>query len=145
MTPLELGGDIGGSLRGPAAFCGVYSHKPTYGLIPRRGPSTPAVPPEVSVRGPLARSVEDLVLLLNICAGPDRANVGGNAWKLDLPKPVKRSLKEYKVAVWSDDVMSPVDDALVAGAENVAGRLEKAGALVNRTARPAFDLKENHS
>ena len=51
LTPLELGGDIGGSIRIPAAFCGIYGHKPTFGIIPKRGPTSTGVPTDISVRG----------------------------------------------------------------------------------------------
>jgi amidase len=72
LTPLELGGDIGGSVRIPAAFCGIYGHKPTFGIIPKRGPTSARVPTDISVRGPLARSAEDLALLVDLLAGADR-------------------------------------------------------------------------
>ena len=72
MTPFELGGDIGGSIRTPASFTGLYGHKPTYGLIPKRGPSMPRVPTEISSRGPLARTIEDIKLLMSITQGADR-------------------------------------------------------------------------
>src|SRR3954469_19581134 len=75
FVPLELGSDIGGSLRAPAHFCGVYSHKPSLDLVPQRGsgyPKTPAilVRGDMSVIGPMARSANDLALLLSVVAGP---------------------------------------------------------------------------
>src|SRR5258707_1149188 len=65
--PLELGSDIGGSLRAPAHFCGVFSHKPSLDLVPQRGagpPQTPVVPVrgDLAVAGPMARSATDLAL-----------------------------------------------------------------------------------
>ena len=145
LTPFELGGDIGGSIRIPAAFCGVYGHKPTFGLIPRRGPSTSLIPPEVSVKGPLARTAADLSLVLQICAGPDRSNVGSRGWVLDLPQPTKHRLSEFKVAVWADDLEAPVDDQLVGAAERVGHMLKVAGCQVDFAARPNFDTKHNTS
>jgi amidase len=64
LTPLELGGDIGGSVRIPAAFNGIYGHKPTFGIIPKRGPTSTKVPTDISVRGPLARSTGKTTSLL---------------------------------------------------------------------------------
>src|SRR5207253_3181447 len=88
FVPLELGSDIGGSLRGPAHFCGVFAHKPTHGLVPSRGhipPGAPAFPVEVdlSVVGPMARSAGDLALALDVLAGPDEPLA--TAYKLALP------------------------------------------------------------
>jgi amidase len=143
LTPFELGGDIGGSIRGPASFTGIYGHKPTYGLIPKRGPSMSRIPTEISVRGPLARTIEDLKLLMSITAGADEANVGRRGWKLDLPQPTKTSLKEYKVAIWADDEMAPVCDELTETSEDIARFLENRGCVVDRHARPQFSKVEN--
>jgi len=73
MTPLEIGSDIGGSIRVPAHFCGVYGHKPTYGLVPGRGhdyPGTDSLDAALAVVGPMARSAEDLAVTMDIIAGP---------------------------------------------------------------------------
>ena len=75
MVALELGSDIGGSIRVPAAFCGLYGHKPTHGLLPVRGHDFPgsggAEPDPLAVIGPLARSAGDLELAMHVLAGPD--------------------------------------------------------------------------
>ena len=68
FTGLEAGSDIGGSIRNPAHFCGVFGHKPTYGIVPLKGhelaPDMPDV--DLAVSGPLARSAEDLELALGL-------------------------------------------------------------------------------
>src|SRR3989475_487041 len=75
LTPLEVGSDIGGSIRVPAAFCGVYGHKPSETALPRSGqfpyPPMPNAAVAMGVQGPLARSAEDLELALDVLAGPD--------------------------------------------------------------------------
>ena len=83
--PLSLGSDIGGSLRVPAHFCGVCAHKPTYDLAASRGHLPPGLPAwfvgrDMAVIGPMARSVDDLVLALDIIAGPDEAADKGAVW-----------------------------------------------------------------
>jgi amidase len=91
FVPLELGSDIGGSLRAPAHYCGVFSHKPSLDLVPQRGsgpPDTPAVPVrgDLAVVGPMARSAVDLALELDVLAGPDEWSEG-IGYKLALPPP----------------------------------------------------------
>ena len=78
---LSIGSDIGGSLRTPAHFCGVYAHKPTLGLVASRGmvaPDAPALPVDLdlAVVGPMARTARDLTLLLDVMAGPDPLTLG---------------------------------------------------------------------
>ena len=88
MTSFEIGTDIGGSVRVPAAFCGVFGHKPSFGVIPTLGyldePNGGVTESDVNVFGPIARSADDLELLFGLLAGPtpDRA-VG---WRLELPR-----------------------------------------------------------
>ena len=92
FVPLELGSDIGGSLRAPAHFCGVFSHKPSLDLIPQRGagpPQTPAIPVrgDLAVIGPMARSAADLALELGVLAGPDEMMEGiGYEWHCRQPR-----------------------------------------------------------
>ena len=91
LTPLEFGSDIGGSIRVPAAFCGVYGHRPSETAMPRSGqlplPPLPNAAVAMGVQGPLARSAADLELALDVAAGPE---VGEDvAWKLVIP-PARR-------------------------------------------------------
>src|ERR1700694_3687334 len=86
LTPLELGSDIGGSIRNPAHFNGGYGLKPSWGVVPSRGhiPGPPGslVESDVNCNGPLARSLEDLRLALGVVAGPGPEDAAG--WRLEL-------------------------------------------------------------
>jgi hypothetical protein len=102
MTPVELGGDLGGSIRIPAAFCGVFGHKPTYGIIlfGRNTPDNPEPALDVALPGPLTRFAEDLSELFEILAGPDVFQA--QRWRLDLPRPRCDRINQLRVAVWMD-------------------------------------------
>src|SRR6478735_5311780 len=89
--PLSIGSDIGGSIRVPAHFCGVFGHKPSLGLVPLRGYSLPPAPPvagqgDLAVVGPMTRTASDLALALDVIAGPDEAR-DGIGYRLALPAP----------------------------------------------------------
>ena len=135
LTGIETGSDIGGSIRNPAHFCGVFGHKPTWNLLPPRGHAMPGVltPSDISVIGPLARSAADLETAVRAMAGPDE--MASRAMRLDLP-PLAKPLRELKVAVWRDDAMAPVDDAVSARVDAVAAALQQSGAQVDFDARP---------
>ena len=143
MTGLDMGSDIGGSIRNPAHFCGVFGHKPTWMLLPPRGHATRGVlsPSDISVIGPLARSAADLALAVGITAGPDE--IASRGLRLDLPK-LARAPGELKVAVWRDDAMAKVDDSVSARVDAVADTLKRAGADVDFDARPV-DAEHSHT
>ena len=146
QTALELGSDIGGSVRNPAHYCGVYGHKPSFGIIPTRGHIPP--PPgalslvDLAVVGPLGRAAEDLALALNVLAGPDEAE--GNAWRLELPPPRASGLGDYRVAVWLEDPACPIESAVGDVLGNAVDALAAAGATVDGGLRPDFTLAEAH-
>jgi len=144
LTGLEFGSDIGGSIRNPAAYCGVYGHKPTWCIVPKRGQSlsrTPGGEMDLSVVGPLARSAEDLALALRVTAGPDQLTARGVSYRLP---PPPRTLKGLRIAVWLDEPMAPIDDSVKAPIEAAARALARAGARVDFKARPAFDPLQAH-
>ena len=142
MSPLELGSDLGGSIRIPAHFCGILGLKPTDNLVPISGhivslPGKPRRTRQMLVAGPLARSVEDLALSLAIVAGPN-----GRDWEVPpvcLGQPVERSLRDLRIA-WSDDfdvaVSSDTRDPLA----KLAGLLKPLGCRVERCNPPDFDF-----
>ena len=86
MSALEIGSDIGASIRNPAHYCGVFGHKPTMGLIPQTGHTAPGFDTEVdiAVMGPLARSANDLDRALSVLAGPD--GYDATAYTVQLPE-----------------------------------------------------------
>ena len=144
LTALEAGSDIGGSIRNPAHFCGVYGHKSTYGVCSMEGHGLPGVahPADISVIGPLARSAVDLELAFNIMAGPDPLDAGG--WKLSLPKPEKKTLRGWRVAVLESHPTAEVDDTQRLAIRRLARFLASKGAKVSDRALPDFDLGEAH-
>jgi amidase len=138
MTGLELGSDLGGSIRNPAGYCGVYGLRPTFGVIPTRGhiPGPPGslMTLDLATVGPMARSAADLGLALDVLAGPDPAHAA--AWRLALPPPRAASLRNYRVAVWLDDDYCPVDAEVLRVLGEAVEALARAGARVDDTARP---------
>lgn len=147
MTPIEFGSDIAGSIRTPSGFCGVYGHKPTYGLIPSRGHMPPysgvLAMADLSVVGPMARSADDLALLLELTAGPPPEQA--HAYRLQLPPPRAASLRSYRVATWLDDPAFPVDSGVRECLERVVSALRAAGTHVvdvhpELELRAAYDL-----
>ena len=142
FTPLELGSDIGGSIRIPSAMCGVMGHKPSFGILPVHG-HIPGLPgtlsqADIAVVGPMARHVEDLELALDILAGPDEWQRVG--WRLELPPPRQTSVKEYRIAAWLDDPACEIDAEVRTLLEGAAAALARAGATVSTEARPDIDF-----
>jgi amidase len=142
FTPLELGSDIGGSIRCPAHFCGVFGHKASYGVVPTRGHIPP--PPgslaatQLGVGGPLARSAADLEFALDILAAP--AELDRAAWSVRLPASRHGRLDEFRVALWADQNGYSVDRACVEAMHAYARDLRGAGARVDEEARPDIDI-----
>ncbi len=131
---LSIGSDIAGSLRTPAHFCGVYAHKPTFGLLPNRGhlpPPMPALPVDgdLAVVGPMARTAGDLTLLLDVMAGPDPCT-SGVAYDLDLPPARHQRLRDYRVLILDEHPLIATGSAVRAGLNRVADALGTAGVRV---------------
>jgi amidase len=148
LTPLEFGGDFAGSIRIPAAFCGIYGHKSSETALPRSGhfpgPNFPNAAVAMAVQGPLARSTADLELALEVIAGPD---VGEEvAWRLVLPPTRHERLADYRVAVLPRIAWAPVDDEIMAAVEELSIRLGRGGVQVQEIQPEAFgDLRAYHT
>jgi amidase len=143
LAGLELGSDIGGSIRVPSSWCGIFGHKPSWGIVPERGhiPGWPGALREddINVAGPMGRSAADLALALDVLAGPldDKAR----AWKLALPPPRRSRLRDFRVAAWLDDPACPVDAAVRERLAAAVDALGRAGVAVDERARPGFELE----
>jgi amidase len=142
--PLSLGSDIGGSLRVPAHFCGVCAHKPTHGLVASRGhvpPALPALPVvvDLAVIGPMARSVNDLNLALDIIGGPDEA-ADGRGYRLSLPAARAEKLADFRVLFIDKHPFLPTSSEVGASLELLVKQLIAAGVDVKRETRLLPDL-----
>jgi amidase len=143
---LSIGSDIAGSLRTPAHFCGIYAHKPTFGLLANRGhlpPPMPALPADgdLAVVGPMARTARDLALLLDVMAGPDPLTLGA-AFDLALPPARHQRLCDYRVLVLDEHPLIATGSAVRAGLNRVADALIAAGARVEWHSPLLPDLTE---
>ena len=144
LTGLEMGSDIGASIRDPAHYCGVYGHKPTYGICSPQGHALPGsvATQDISVIGPLARSASDLKLAMGVIAGPDA--IDGQGWKFTLPKPRKKALKDFKIGVLLSHPTAEVDASVQSAIETLAKWCARQKAKVDFKARPDFDPAEAH-
>lgn len=146
MVPLEFGSDIGGSIRIPAALCGVYGHKPSYNLVPSKGHQPPGTEGgagiALAVVGPMARTASDLELALRVVAGP----FGGEAkaYRLDLPAARHGRIDDYRVLILDAHPLAELDDEVAGGLAGLAGKLEEAGAEVTHGSDLLPDLAVSH-
>ncbi|HJQ59678.1 MAG TPA: amidase [Vineibacter sp.] len=142
LTGIEAGSDIGASIRNPAHYCGVFGHKPTWGILSQQGHALPGKVAEadIAVIGPLARGAEDLEIAFEAMTGPDA--IDGNGWRAKLPKPAHKKLRDFKVAVMLEDRNSTVDDEVKSLIQALADRLGKLNVKVSDVARPDIDTDE---
>ncbi len=149
LTGLEIGNDIGGSIRLPAHFCGVYGHKPSYNIVSMHGGKKPwkkshtnyPVDLDLAVNGPLARSAEDLKLAMDVIVGPPPYK--RKAINIKLPEPRKTKLQEFRVGVWLDDPLYPPDEATRNCLQKMVSDLTREG-VIFKTKKPDIDLKRCH-
>ncbi len=138
FTGFEIGTDIGGSVRVPSSFCGIYGHKPSFGVVPTHGYLDHVTHhrsvADVNVFGPMARSIGDLELLFDLLAGPSDDDAPG--WRLDLPPARAIELEDFRVVAWLDDDFCHPEPEVMAVMERAVVELEAAGARIDHVRRP---------
>jgi amidase len=143
---LSIGSDIGGSIRVPAHFCGVYGHKPTLDLVDETGhsPGGQSGPPgfstQLAVAGPLARSADDLLAALGVLGGP--AGWDAKAWKWQVPAPRARRMRDFRVGYVLDDPIAPPTADVKRVLERTVEAVSRAGARVTQGWPPSFSPTE---
>ena len=146
FTALELGSDIGASIRNPAHYCGVWGHKPTWGVVPQTGheltPWASADAFDICAVGPLARSAFDLTLAMDVLAAPlDMLTPMGRvplAWR-DRGTPPRGC----RVAVLFDDAEAEVDASVQSALRDLVAFLRGEGVRVSEDARPVDSVESN--
>jgi fatty acid amide hydrolase 2 len=132
-SPVGLGSDVGGSIRGPAFFNGVFGHKPTPGIVPMTATYPPVGETEVArmvANGPLVRRAEDLMPLMHALVGPDELD--SSMHEIALGDPAAVALDGLRVVITEDAFVSPISRELLAARERAAGALAAAGARIER-------------
>jgi fatty acid amide hydrolase 2 len=129
-SPVGLGSDIGGSIRVPAFFNGVFGHKPSPGLVPNTGqfPSTEGEAAYMLTLGPLTRHAEDLMPVTKIIAGPD--GIDARAVARELGDPATVELGKLRVLLADDASLIPARRELREARDQAARALEERGARV---------------
>ncbi len=137
-SPFGLGADIGGSIRMPAFFCGVFGHKSTGGVVPGTGmhPLSENAALRYLTTGPIARRASDLMPLMRLLAGPDGRDAGVREVELGDPEAV--SVAELEVFVVEDDGRRPVHPEMARALERAGSALRDRGAKVSALRVPEF-------
>ncbi|UAB77451.1 amidase [Erythrobacter sp. SCSIO 43205] len=142
MVPAEFGTDIGGSVRVPAHFCGVWAHKPTWGLVSKRGHDHPQMAKQdgfiaahdgiLSVAGPFARNPQDLTVMMEVASS------------YTLSRHAK-PLRQCRILAVTQYPGAPVDQSVAEPIEAAIEALTKAGVTVERTSDLLPDLAKQQA
>jgi aspartyl-tRNA(Asn)/glutamyl-tRNA(Gln) amidotransferase subunit A len=135
MVPLALGSDTGGSVRQPAALCGVSGLKPTYGRVSRRG--LIALASSLDQISPFARSVEDLVWLMQVIEGKDPLDATtSDLESISIPSLVPQDIKGLRLGVPKEYFVKGMDEEVKQRVMEAIVVLERAGAEIAEVSLP---------
>lgn len=138
LTPISLGSDTGGSIREPAAFCGIVGLKPTYGLVSRYG--LVAFASSLDQIGPMGTNVTDVANLLNVIAGHDKMDsTSANIEKKDYTKALVKDVKDMKIGVPKEFLGEGVSEDVRKAIKTAIEKFEKMGAKVEECSLPATE------
>ena len=144
LTALELGSDIGASIRNPAHYCGVWGHKPTWGVVPQQGQQLPGMECvdtiDIGVAGPMARSVHDLTLAMDVLATPLQT-FGALGWQPAAWRDAGVPALRLRVAVIADDALAEVDASVRKAIASLVRFLRESGVAVDEQARPVDSVE----
>jgi amidase len=146
MAAFSVGSDIGGSIRTPASFCGIYGHKPTLDIVNARGHlpgglhDNPGFSTLLAVVGPMARTAQDLEAGLRILAGPETPD--SKAFQWTLPAPRHQRLGDYRIGYLLEDPLTPVSTETNSVLEAAIRACEKAGAILKNGWPDGFQFRE---
>jgi amidase len=143
LGALTLGSDLGGSIRVPAHFCGIYGHKPSVNVVPLaghmpgpwEGGSTRSF--DLIVAGPLSRSATDLALAMSVLGGP--ASDEASAWSWHMPAPRRKRLRDFRIGYILEDSTFPISAELGGLHDNLLSELGRCGAKLTPGWPPGID------
>lgn len=136
LVPIALGSDTGGSVRQPAAFCGVCGLKPTYGRVSRFG--LVAFASSLDVIGVISRYVEDCALVLQVISGYDENDATSANYPVPDYLPLKNNLKAVKVGISKDFFLKEMDERLIKIYEEFFKELKKNGVKLYEISLPTI-------